>query len=113
MWSRLSAGLGGREQPRPCQLRRTGGVSVSAVLALKSPFCLLLARLPLLGDAGDGVGPDLRRPDQRLVQRRPGVGGGERPSPDGEDGLDRTAGEAALQERVDAGGSPLAEVSGG
>lgn len=34
-----------------------------------------LHRLSMFRDAGDGVGADLRRSDQRLVVRRPGMGG--------------------------------------
>lgn len=57
----------------------------------------------MFGDAGDGVRSDFRRSDQRLVVRRPGLGGRKRPPADGEVGLDRAANQAALQKRVAAG----------
>lgn len=86
---------------------RARSLPAEALASAHSWICLPPSRLPVLRDAGDGVGPDLRRPDQRLVQRRSGVGGRKCPPADGEDGLDRPAGEAALQERVDSGGFPV------
>lgn len=62
-----------------------------------------LRRLLVFGDVGDGVGSDLGRSDQRLVLRRPRLGGRERALVDGEVGLDRAADQAAFQERVAAG----------
>lgn len=67
-------------------------------------LCLPLHRLSVLRDAGDGVRSDLRRSDQRLVVRRPGLGGRKRPLVDREIGLDGAAGQTALQKRVVSGG---------
>lgn len=64
---------------------------------------LPLYRLPVFGDAGDGIRADYRCSGQRLVLRRPRLGARERPAADGQVGLDRTADQAALQERVAAG----------
>lgn len=83
----------------------------ACLLDVSSPLCSLFSlfrRLPVFWDVGDGVRPDLRCSDQRLILRRPRLGGWERPVVDGQVGLDRTADQAAFQERVAAGWFPTA-----
>jgi len=77
------------------------------ILSLSLSLSIPLCRLPVLRDAGHGVRSDLRRSDRRFVVRRPRLGGGERPLANGQIGLDRPADQAALQERVAAGGGSI------